>query len=426
MLYSLISLGLTLTAVTGVLAKTSYDGAQAVRVAVGDDVVPLMKIIDKLSLASWKGVGPNGVPRANGNVDLVVPAKKVAEFTALVDGMEFEVMHEDLGASISAEEEESVSFKSSAAAAVDVTYFNAYHAYADHLTFLRDLQAQYPTRSEIVTAGNSNGGRPITGIHFYGTAAGKPAVVLHGNVHAREWITGMTTEYLAWYLLTNYASSSEVKSFVDKYDFYIFPIVNPDGFVYTQTNDRLWRKNRQTTPNSSCIGRDVNRNWPFQWAVTGGASTDPCNETFKGRAAGDATENVGLRNYISTLAAKQKVQLFIDIHSYSQLFMTPYGYSCSALATNNAALQSLARGTASAIQAVYGTVYEYGPICSTIYQATGSSVDWVNDIAKAKYTFTIELRDTGRYGFILPPAQILPTALETYQGFRYLLLNMVL
>ncbi|EHL01021.1 putative Metallocarboxypeptidase A-like protein [Glarea lozoyensis 74030] len=305
------------------------------------------------------GVGPNGVPRANGNVDLVVPAKKVAEFTALVDGMEFEVMHEDLGASISAEEEESVSFKSSAAAAVDVTYFNAYHAYADHLTFLRDLQAQYPTRSEIVTAGNSNGGRPITGIHFYGTAAGKPAVVLHGNVHAREWITGMTTEYLAWYLLTNYASSSEVKSFVDKYDFYIFPIVNPDG-----------------------------------------------------RAAGDATENVGLRNYISTLAAKQKVQLFIDIHSYSQLFMTP--------------LQSLARGTASAIQAVYGTVYEYGPICSTIYQATGSSVDWVNDIAKAKYTFTIELRDTGRYGFILPPAQILPTALETYQGFRYLLLNMVL
>jgi carboxypeptidase A4 len=112
MFYSLISLGLTLTAVTGAFAKTSYDGAQAVRVAVGDDVVPLMKIIDKLSLASWKGVGPNGVPRANGNVDLVVPAKKVAEFTALVDGMEFEVMHEDLGASISAEEKESVSFKS--------------------------------------------------------------------------------------------------------------------------------------------------------------------------------------------------------------------------------------------------------------------------------------------------------------------------
>jgi carboxypeptidase A4 len=79
----------------------------------------------------------------------------------------------------------------SAVAAVDPTYFNAYHAYADHLTFLTNLQAQFPTRSEIVTSGNSGAGRPITGIHFYGTAKGKPAIVLHGNVHAREWITGM-------------------------------------------------------------------------------------------------------------------------------------------------------------------------------------------------------------------------------------------
>jgi murein tripeptide amidase MpaA len=38
-----------------------------------------------------------------------------------------------------------------------------------------------------------------------------------------------TVEYLAYNLLNNYANSTEVKSLVDKYDFYIFPIVNPDG-----------------------------------------------------------------------------------------------------------------------------------------------------------------------------------------------------
>lgn len=38
-----------------------------------------------------------------------------------------------------------------------------------------------------------------------------------------------TTEYLAYYLLQNYGSSAEIKGFVDKYDFYIFPVVNPDG-----------------------------------------------------------------------------------------------------------------------------------------------------------------------------------------------------
>ena len=55
------------------------------------------------------------------------------------------------------------------------------------------------------------------------------------------------------------------------------------GFVYSQTTDRLWRKNRQTTSGSSCLGHDINRNWPYMWNVPGGASTDPCAEDFKGK-----------------------------------------------------------------------------------------------------------------------------------------------
>lgn len=161
-----------------------------------------------------------------------------------------------------------------------------------------------------------------------------------------------------------------------------------------------------------------------RWSVSGGASTNPCDEDYKGAIAGDAPENLVLRNYIDKLASSTGVQLFIDLHSYSQLFMTPYGYSCTAIAPMNTALQSLARGVAAAIKAVYGTTYQYGPICSTIYQATGTSVDYVNDVSKSKYTFTIELRDTGNYGFVLPASQILPTGKETWEGFRYLLKNM--
>jgi murein tripeptide amidase MpaA len=36
---------------------------------------------------------------------------------------------------------------------------------------------------------------------------------------------------MAYYLLTNYDSNAEVKTFLDKYDFYVFPIVNPDGMT---------------------------------------------------------------------------------------------------------------------------------------------------------------------------------------------------
>ncbi|EON98256.1 putative carboxypeptidase a2 protein [Phaeoacremonium minimum UCRPA7] len=332
-------------------------------------------------------------------------------------------MHEDLGASIAEES----NYAAYAAAAVNATWFNSYHAYADHLQWLKDLQAAYPSNSEVVTSGKSLNGNAITGIHIYGSSGKgvKPAIVFHGTVHAREWIGTMVVEYFAYNLLTNYASSTEIKGFVDKYDFYIFPVVNPDGFLYTQTTDRMWRKNRQSTSGSTCIGHDINRNWPYMWSVSGGASTNPCAEDFKGTSQGDAPETQALSSYLQSIKTAQGLKLYIDYHSYSQLFMTPYGYSCTAVAAKNTELQALAKGAVAAIKAVHGTSFKYGPICSTIYQATGSSVDYVNDVVKADYTFTSELRDTGNYGFVLPASQIVPSGEEAYAGVRYLLLNMV-
>ncbi|KAL9627539.1 MAG: hypothetical protein Q9204_006494, partial [Flavoplaca sp. TL-2023a] len=227
------------------------------------------------------------------------------------------------------------------------------------------------------------------------------------------------TEYFAYSFLSGLASNTSVRNLLNKYDYYIFPVVNPDGFVYSQTNDRLWRKNRQSTSGSSCLGHDINRNWNYQWATPGGASTDPC------LSPADAPETIVHANFVNRLAASaQKLKLYIDYHSYSQLFMTPYGYSCSTLAANNAEYQSLAQGVAAAIKSVYGTVFRTGPICPTIYQVSGSSVDYLADVTKAQYSFTSELRDTGRYGFVLPASQIRPSGEEAWAGLRYLLGNL--
>lgn len=51
-------------------------------------------------------------------------------------------------------------------------------------------------------------------------------------------------------------------------------------------------------------------------------------------------------------------------------------------------------------------------------------MDYVYDVTKAEYAFTTELRDTGMYGFVLPADQILPSAVETFAGIRYLLSNL--
>lgn len=45
--------------------------------------------------------------------------------------------------------------------------------------------------------------------------------------------------------------------------------------------------------------------------------------------------------------------------------------------------------------------------------AAGGSEDYAKGVAGIKFSYCFELRDTGNYGFLLPPAQIIPTGQET-------------
>lgn len=80
-----------------------------------------------------------------------------------------------------------------AGAAPNATWFNSYHAIADHHNWIADLAAAYPQNSEVISAGKSVESRDIKGIHIWGSGGkgSKKGVVWHGTVHAREWITTM-------------------------------------------------------------------------------------------------------------------------------------------------------------------------------------------------------------------------------------------
>lgn len=209
---------------------------------------------------------------------------------------------------------------------------------------MHKLVAAYPGHSEIVVSGMSTQGREIFGIHIWGNQKGKEAVVLHGTVHAREWITAKVTEFFAEHLLMGTSNNATAAATVNKYDYYIFPVVNPDGFTYSQTTDRMWRKNRLVDNNSGCIGTDVNRNWDYKWSNSGGASTNPCDQDFKGLSAGNTAEYQGLSSFIQNLVQTVGVKAYIDYHSYSQLILSPWGYTCTQNAPDAALHMSTMQG----------------------------------------------------------------------------------
>ena len=49
--------------------------------------------------------------------------------------------------------------------------------------------------------------------------------------------------------------------------------------------------------------------------------------------------------------------------------------------------------------------------------AAGGADDWAYGSANVRYSYTVELRDTGSYGFQLPASQIIPTGKETSAAF---------
>src|SRR5690606_14934327 len=131
-----------------------------------------------------------------------------------------------------------------------------------------------------------------------GAASNRPQSLWWGGQHAREWINIPVPIYHAEQLLTRYDTDPEIRALVDSVEFIFVPTMNPDGYEYTWTNNRLWRKNRRDHPNSSCFGVDLNRNWGFQWGGAG-ASTNRCNDTYRGTAPFSEPETQVMRDFIT-------------------------------------------------------------------------------------------------------------------------------
>ncbi|KAI1134265.1 hypothetical protein F5Y05DRAFT_422838 [Hypoxylon sp. FL0543] len=391
----------SLAAIVSAFPKTnsiSYDAYRVLRINTSGRQAGVKEKLSSIHYEQWN----HDVFK---HVDILISPNQMAAFEALK--LDYQVMHENLGDSIIAESQPRT----------------------DHIRYFEDLQRSFSNNSELVSSGTSYGGRNIYGLHLWGASGpGKPAVLYHGNVHAREWITSPVIEYITLQLITGYTDGNNLtRSFLDRYDFYIVPIVNPDGFVYSQTIDRLWRKNRQPPPpsgNQSCIGRDINRNWEFAWDANPlGASTNPCSQSYRGETPSDAPENQGLDKLVRRLRDGAGIKLYIDWHSYGQYILSPFGYKETLYAPELGKWTKAAGIVSETIRdsSDARTTFTFGPSGAVLYPTTGAAPDHVYSIGRAEFSYTIELRDTGNFGFVLPPEQIKPTVEEQWEGQKVLL-----
>uniref|UniRef100_A0A8D8VY90 Carboxypeptidase B n=2 Tax=Cacopsylla melanoneura TaxID=428564 RepID=A0A8D8VY90_9HEMI len=295
---------------------------------------------------------------------------------------------------------------------------------------MEHLANTYPQIVELMPIGKSSEGRILKVVKISsGANTGdeklvKPAIWIDGGMHAREWISPAVAMFIIKQLVERHDT---FKSVVEKVDWYILPMVNPDGYEYTHTNDRLWRKSRSVNEDnslrsrifwnvfrSSCEGVDLNRNWDFHWGETG-SSDDPCHDTYSGPKALSEPETRAVADFI--LDHKERIQAYLTLHAYSQMWLIPWSYTKTKV-EDYEDLMFMGRKAIEALKKVNGIHYDIGSSTSLLYATAGSSDDWAKGRAGIKYSYTVELRDKGSHGFLLPASQILPTGREIFAAVK--------
>lgn len=304
-------------------------------------------------------------------------------------------------------------------------WFEEYHNYDAIVMWYRHQAQEHPTLVHYMESiGKSYQGLDMPAVHI--TASNNPQrlkIYFQCQIHAREWISGAVCMYIVNYLLTNYGQTSdkakEVTYLLDNLEFIIVPFVNPDGYVYTWSNDRLWRKNRHVVASQleltdpKCVGVDINRNFPEGWKKGGKSHPPQCSEDYGGPNPGSEPETQNIMKYWKS---NGPIIGAIDWHSYGKLVLHPWAWTKKDTHHDDT-LITLGQEMVDIIKTVHGKIYKSEKSID-LYQCFGIATDWFysddassNNGGYRSAAFVIELRG-GNAGFLLPAEQIVPTAEE--------------
>ena len=270
--------------------------------------------------------------------------------------------------------------------------FSCYSTVEETFARMDAMATNYPDFTEIIPIGSSwektvnaaNGYEmrvlKVTNKNIIET---KPILFIASAVHAREYSTAELNTRFAEYLLSHYDTDSDIKWMLDHQEVHFLLHNNPDGRKKAEAQvggNPGWRKNTNQAycaPASNSRGADLNRNYPFQWQAS--AASDQCSSTFSGAAPQSEPEISSLVTYINSIyddnrgtavndaAPEDTPGVFIDVHSYSELILWPWGYT-SGLSPNENQFTAFGRRVA------YFNGYK-PQRAAQLYTAAGVSID---------------------------------------------------
>ena len=264
--------------------------------------------------------------------------------------------------------------------------FGGFYTYEEMLDELDDMYSQYPNL--ITQRTDLKDEEYIESPHIHETYEGRflqlvkisdnpqtneeePQILYTALHHAREPGSMQQLIYFMWYLLENYESNDSIKQIIDNSELYFVPCVNPDGYVYNQTDEPngggMWRKNRRDNH-----GVDNNRNYSFidengneVWN-TSGTTGNPNGNTYAGNEPFSEAENRAIRYLVES----KNFKLALNNHTYGNLLLYPYGYDYNQPTEDNEIYEFISSELVS--ENNYDNI-----ISADLYPAAGDSDDFM-------------------------------------------------
>jgi len=354
---------------------------------------------------------------------VMVPPKQLGKLQSTLAkfSIQAHVVNENVQRSVDAERAEIEQITKTSGKRFEYNTFNRYESIIDEL---EEMKRRCPEgfTCETYDIGMSTEDRALRVFKISAIGGGqRQGVWMDSLIHAREWIAGSTVLKIMDNFLSNYGTDRDTTYMLDTYDWYFLPVMNPDGYINSWDEFRLWRKNmRPPHPDdwiNQCYGVDLNRNYDIYW-MNDGTTDIPCLDNYGGPGPASEPETVAVQAEAMRLG--NDLIAWVSVHSFSYLWLTPWGntdddWECD-IPADYEDMMNVTRATAVATGRTHGSgPWEYGSCCTVLYAASGSTMDYVKARAGVKYTFTPELRGDN---FIISPAEVHPSFEEIWNGVK--------
>jgi|GEM_PF-363734 len=301
-----------------------------------------------------------------------------------------------------------------------------YHTYEEYTAALQQYAADYPGLCKVDSIGRGQQfPRTVWSVKVSDNVSAEEdeiAVLYVGVHHACEVMGGETLLYMIGHLLEEYGSDPEITSWVDNYEIFFVPLMNPDGnYAVTEGIDYFWRKNARDIDQDSVYyeffggtwwsddteGIDLNRNYDWYWS-SGGAG-NPWNYYYRGESPFSEAETQAVRD----LAQQQHFVSAISFHSYGEVVIYPW-VLFSQNAPDNDIIEAMSLEMADCFIADNGGNYDI----SNGYGDQGQFRNWLYGVTGG-LGFCVEVLP---YPMFIPPGGELAIRTERlYAGAKYLL-----